>query len=407
DKVMLTNEDPYDYPSRSILPQGYLGHDESIKGYPYDFEKAEKLLDDAGYTRDDSNSRFNLTISAFLIDEYQITQGTLGHIISSLSKLGINCELIIEDKEILQEKLENGEIDIFLLDTIHDTDSAFLYVYLHSEGIYNYCGFRNDIVDLLLELSIATPVIQEREYYYQQIQKICQEKVPYLLLVESGITYTRAKHVAPYVYFNGAYRFRFNCTKIFHNSKVILPNVEITKSNNNNLKTMTDIKVKENALYFPFTDAIVTNFNEQPITVTMRMSNELTRFLPDHEEKGKFYEVLTDEPNLPYRVRCYYDLPELDKDRSIDQLAIFEYDDRDETWIELTTKTSNSSLKYLEVELIGSYSLLRLGELAAEITYKFLPFVAIITVFMSGIISITIFYNQKIAKYVQKMEETL
>ena len=92
------------------------------------------------------------------------------------------------------------------------------------------------------------------------------------------------------------------------------------------------------------------------------------------------------------------------ENKSYSHLALFEYDEEKETWREIKTIASNTSLSYVEIEIKGGYKLLRLDESLKDIiqlTYKFLPVVSIFTILMIIIISITITKNQKVAKYVK------
>ncbi len=384
-----------DIPLRSILPQGFLGHDASIEGYPYDPERANNLLDEEGYTRDAFNNRFSLTISG--------ESNVISHVdfvSSSLSQIGIGCEIIYEDRK---KSWEQHNIDLFISQIKEGLDPTLLYSLLHSEGRLNWGGIVNEKYDLLTTLGRSTPVKQEREYYYRQVQRISQADVPYLLFCQQNTHYLRAKHVAPYVRMIGKGSYKFNCTNISDDSSNRSHNFRAIKLENNDLKSMINIEVTDKALYFPYTDAIVTNLNNQPLTINMKMSHKLTNFLSDQESSGKFYELTTNNPDLTYRFRSYYDLSEI-INLPNDRISLFKYDEIDDKWDELETLSSNSSLQYIEVELKGSYSLLRLEESAVQITYKFLPFVAMITILMSGIISFTVFYNQKLAKYVKSME---
>ncbi|MFX0125257.1 MAG: ABC transporter substrate-binding protein [Candidatus Hodarchaeota archaeon] len=387
------------HPSRSILPPGNLGHDPSIEGYPYNPEIANNLLDEEGYTRGRDGIRFHLRMIGV-----KSWGWIMEFIAASFGEIGVICHLeVIDTLEEWETRWKQGDYDLTLLTTL-GYDSSLTYSLLHSKGIHNTGGYENKTMDYLTGKGQETPVRQERTYYYQLVQRLAQEECPYLLLEYYPVSYHRAQHLTPYFYLSGKIRFIFNCTSSSSRKSIdYSQNLKIDTVKIADLRILTDIKVADQAIYFPITDAIIVNPAIQPLEVTMKMSHQLSTFLPTQNALGKYYQIRTDNEDLYYRFRSYYD-PEEVKTKSFDQLALYEYDDEEEMWRKLDTISANTSLSYVEIELKGGDKLLRLGESiegVVQLTYNLFPFISIFTILMVVIISVTIAKNQKVAKYVK------
>jgi peptide/nickel transport system substrate-binding protein len=380
-------------PMRSLIPEGVLGHDPSIKGYPFNLEKANALLDQEGFVRGEDGIRFSLRL---IIPPFALFHGWF--IQDSLNQVGIDCE-IVEDPFYTQ-LLETGDFDIGLMNYF-PSDPHVTYQIMHSKGGKNYGGYSNSLMDSLTILGQSTPVSQEREFYYKLVLQLAQEESPFLLLQKGFFTFWKSNNTAPYFNFNDNLRFQFNYTSSEQINQSI--KLKIFQSEPTTSKSVTNVQVRTESLYFPITDAIITNTRKEPLLVEkIQMSYNLGTFVSQQNEQGKFFLIDIDDPDQEYRFRCYYDLDEILNMRK-DSLMLYEYNQNDETWIELDTDNSNSSLQFLEVKLRGGITLLRLGETLIQITYRFLPFVTIFSFLLVIIISITIFNNQKLAKHIKRV----
>jgi ABC-type transport system substrate-binding protein len=317
DKKAYADENDFAHPSRSILPSGNLGHDPSVEGYPYNPELANNLLDEEGLTRGRDNIRFHLRMIGVKGWEWG-----MDFIAASFGEIGVMCHVeVIDTLEEWETRWIQGDFDLTHFTTL-GYDSSLTYSLLHSKGIHNNGGYENKTMDYLTEKGQETPVRQERIYFYQLVQQLAQEESPYLLLEYYPVPYHRAQHLSPYFYLSGKLRFIFNCTSS-NQSIINSPNFKIDTTKTADLRILTDIKVADQAIYFPITDAIIVNPNIQPLEVTMKMSHQLKTFIPTQNARGKFYQIETDNEELPYRFRSYYDTEEVKTD-SYDQLALYE-----------------------------------------------------------------------------------
>ncbi|MFX1507933.1 MAG: ABC transporter substrate-binding protein [Promethearchaeota archaeon] len=398
-KVALVQDAPHLNltPLRSIIPPGMFGYDSSVVGYPYNPDLANSLLDGAGYTRDENGTRFSLTI---------VHPGPLSGVLSeNIQDLGIEYNIVNDTSESHDEwfrQRAKGDFDL-TFSYIIDFDPRYTYSLLHSTGAKNVGAFVNPALDSFTIMGRSTPVRQEREYYYSLVQNVTQEESPYLLLYSRGYKYWQAKDLAPYFHLSGSYRFNFNYTNpMFDSSLSPFPQYKIHESSSSPPKTVSNVEVKDQAIYFPITDVIITNPANESIITTVKMSHNLKDFLPSANAFGKYFTVEINKLDTFYRFRCYYDSSEV-KGPSTTNLAMYKYQETTGSWKLLPTIIANSSLHYIEVVLESEFNLLRLCEVLRQVTYKLIPF---ITILMLPIIIIILFImvrNQQMAKYVRRV----
>ncbi|MFW9990774.1 MAG: ABC transporter substrate-binding protein [Candidatus Odinarchaeota archaeon] len=379
-------------PLRTFIPRGIIGYDPEIKGYPYDLKTANSLLDQERYFRDQNGFRFSLNI---VVNPLICDRG-VRVINESLSQLGINCT-IINDLS-MTNLTERGEFDIAVRLT-PVFDPAITNLHLSSNGSHNYGGYSNQLIDFFTELGQQTPVRQEREYYYGQVQKIAQEDCPFLLLIERYHAYHKSRSTSPYFHLNPNLRFHFNYTQnptTNSRSRLSQQQVELPK-------LLKDVEVQKESLYFPVTDTIITNEHDEPLNVTVQMSHYLESFIPNQQEQGKFILLETTSKGEFYKFRLYYDLDEIAGIHR-DDLVLFGYNNSDNTWNELDIFSSNSSLRFIEVQVSGEYNLFRLGRRVSEMSYFFVPMFLLIILGVVGVSFYTLITNFKL---VEKIKEEL
>ncbi len=380
-------------PMTNLLSPTILFHDESILGFPYNVSLANELLDQAGYTKDAEGWRFALRI----VGSANRRSEVIG---SYLEAIGIYPIPIFS--EDWGKDWREGNYDILLFGASETYDPDFIRRYLHSSILTNTGKYKNATIDELLTLGAQSPVPQEREYYYHQLQPLIQEEAPYLFLTYNHNVYAVAAHLTPYIFINKIAAFSFNYSlpseNSFENSKrknshSIEKEQEFQINENvHNLAYYTNVEISEYPIYFPFTDAIISTINQQRLTVDLTMSHNLKTFLPTQDESGKFIRVISDNEDVNYRLRCYYDLDEVEGIPQ-KQLILFQYIKKENSWKELETVSSNSLFRYLEVEIIGKDNLIRFGETLLRKTFKYVPYFVIIILGITCSAIFTVFYN--------------
>ncbi|HDI31303.1 MAG TPA: ABC transporter substrate-binding protein [Thermofilum sp.] len=156
----------------------------NVKLPEYDPEKANKILDEAGYERGTDGFRFKLS--------YVIWQGpeeeAMGQIIKErLKEIGIDVEIKVLEFSLWLEKVYKGdEYDLTVVDGFQGPDPANLRFRVTGEPpvSLNLAHYNNTEVIELFEKGekIADPEL--RKEYYWKIQEILAEDLPYLPLVD-------------------------------------------------------------------------------------------------------------------------------------------------------------------------------------------------------------------------------
>ena len=106
-----------------IWPTGQEGYQDWLSSWPYgrnesNFDAAEQLLADNGYTADDP---YGLTVTTYSSPVFQQAAGTIR---DALSGLGVEIELEQAPFATLQERGENGDLQMYSLGWIWSWESV-------------------------------------------------------------------------------------------------------------------------------------------------------------------------------------------------------------------------------------------------------------------------------------------
>lgn len=100
-----------------------------------------------------------------------------------LSYVGIAITLDLLDEQALRRTLANRDYDLFITYTPAWLDPHELVrPLLHSDGPDNLMGYRNSLVDRLIERAIATPDVDARTDAYRRLQQVLLVEVPLIVL---------------------------------------------------------------------------------------------------------------------------------------------------------------------------------------------------------------------------------
>lgn len=155
--------------------------------YPYDLAAAEKLLDEAGYPRGSSNTRFTLTLD-YIGDENRV----VGEFIrGALSRIGVGIELRGQDFGTLVSRVyKDREFQLMVvgLGNLFDPQVGVQRLYwskniVQGVAFSNGSGYSNPEVDQLLEASAVELDTAKRVDMWKQVQKIIMQDVPNFPLV--------------------------------------------------------------------------------------------------------------------------------------------------------------------------------------------------------------------------------
>jgi len=181
----------------------------NVNRYPYDPERAKKLLSEAGWSDADGDGildkdgrPFEFTIITNQGNEVRRKTGEI--IQRHLSKVGIRVNLrIIEWAAFLSQFIDRRDFDATLLGWISGPDPNLFNVWHSSktgEGELNFITFKNEEADRMLEMGVGTFDRGERKKYYDRLQEILAEEQPYTFLFvpdELPIIHARFRNVQP------------------------------------------------------------------------------------------------------------------------------------------------------------------------------------------------------------------
>ncbi|SKA10305.1 ABC transporter substrate-binding protein [Selenihalanaerobacter shriftii] len=181
-------------PASGILPPGMPGYNEDIEGYPYDQEKAKKLLAEAGYP-DGLPGEYEL-----IYNTSKSHQAIAEAVQANLKEIGVNIKLSNLDWGSYIKRVDNGETQIFRLGWIADYPDPdnFLYVKFHSENAGpggNAVFYNNPEFDKIAEKARGMKPGEERLKLYQKAEKMVVNDAPWIPIYY----YTRVAVAKPFV----------------------------------------------------------------------------------------------------------------------------------------------------------------------------------------------------------------
>ncbi|MBF0227486.1 MAG: ABC transporter substrate-binding protein, partial [Desulfobacterales bacterium] len=157
-----------------------------VNMYHQDFEKANKLLDEAGYPRDKKGKRFSFRVT-YIPDKSANNRRLMEYFHELfLLKLGIDAKIEHPENFVAwAEKIANWDFDV-TLDNVYNWGDPVIGVhrtYLSSnirKGVIwsNTQGYSNPVVDELLEKAGSELNFEKRYAFYKKFQKIITDELP-------------------------------------------------------------------------------------------------------------------------------------------------------------------------------------------------------------------------------------
>ena len=181
-------------PAKGILPPGFPGYNNDVRGYSFDPIRAKQLLEESAYGNDLEN------LPAITIT----TPGSFGANVSLDMEvvlqmwernLGITAEFQQTEYATFLKDLHKRRFQMFDIGWIADYPDPenFLDILFHSESSNNHTNYNNPDVDrLLVEARVETDE-NARLALYNQIEQIILDDAPWVPLWYSGESYTLVK----------------------------------------------------------------------------------------------------------------------------------------------------------------------------------------------------------------------
>jgi len=162
-------------------------HADGLTQYPYDPELAGSMLDEAGWVMGDDGVRekddVKLSFSCTTITGDQARRPIAELTQQLFKEVGIDMQLEEAPVASILEAMRQGDMDCSLFNWTYgsaiDPDASST---LRSDGANNFSQFRNDRVDELLDAGLLETDPEARRAYYDELQEIIVEEVPFLFL---------------------------------------------------------------------------------------------------------------------------------------------------------------------------------------------------------------------------------
>jgi len=163
----------------------------NVKRYPYDPEKAKRLLAEAGWRDRDGDGildRYGRPFEFTIVTNQgnDLRAKTAEIIQRRLAEIGIRVKIrIVEWAAFLKEFIDKRKFEAVILGWTGSIDPD-VYNIFHSSKTeppeYNFVSYKNPEVDKLLELGRHTFDRKKRKEYYFRLQEILAEDQPYTFL---------------------------------------------------------------------------------------------------------------------------------------------------------------------------------------------------------------------------------
>ena len=170
---------------------------EDAKMPEYDLEKAQALLEEAGYTKDEDGYYFETTFSVMSgFDDFCTV------IADNMDKMGIKVKLDVLDFNIWSEQiLDDYNFEISALGGFQGPDVLGTTRRWTTNGAINASRYSNEAVDELAAKAVSASSDEERNEYMKEIQTYLAQDIPHILVVmyEDQAPFKNYIHGNPYV----------------------------------------------------------------------------------------------------------------------------------------------------------------------------------------------------------------
>lgn len=189
-------------PARGPIVSGNPNHfDATLPKFEYSPQKANKLLDEAGYPKGAGGVRFKLTQNFLPYGEEWVRQGE--YIRQELGKIGIQVETQSLDMGGWLKRIYTDWDYHFTSNFTHNysdptigVQRAFVSTNIRKGASFsNSMNYANPKLDALLNKAAALPDGAERKKTWDEVQQILRADLPVIFLIEIGYTHIWNKRV--------------------------------------------------------------------------------------------------------------------------------------------------------------------------------------------------------------------
>jgi len=169
--------------ANSVLPIAQWAYEPNVASYPYDPERATRLLDEAGKVAKDGGPRLKLTLKTSTLS---LSRKTGEAIQAQLERIGIRLDLQTLERQKLTQDMNDGAFQLYLNTSVGGNQSTDIFNFMyHSKSIppngQNRSRYKNPLVDKLLDESTLAPASRRKEIF-SEVQKILANDLPQIYL---------------------------------------------------------------------------------------------------------------------------------------------------------------------------------------------------------------------------------
>jgi peptide/nickel transport system substrate-binding protein len=169
-------------PATGMLSPQHWAYEPHVKVYPFDPDKARRLLDQAGYP-EKRGVRFTLTFKATTSELSRVIAEAMQY---QLSRVGIQVEIRTYEWGTFYADIKSGNFQLYVLTWVSITEPDFYHYIFHSASLppggANRGHYLDSEVDRLLLTGRQTSDLSERKAAYSRVQQILAEDLPYVSL---------------------------------------------------------------------------------------------------------------------------------------------------------------------------------------------------------------------------------
>ena len=168
----------------SVLPPQHWAYSGDVAHYPFDPEKANALLESAGYHRGKDGTRFHLTMKTSTEETTRLLAAVLQ---DQLRKVGIALDIRSFEFATFYADVVKGSFQLYSLRWIGGNEDPDIFYYaFHSSSFppkhANRSYYVNPEMDRLIEAGRSTVDQEKRKPIYAQVQQILARDLPYINL---------------------------------------------------------------------------------------------------------------------------------------------------------------------------------------------------------------------------------
>jgi peptide/nickel transport system substrate-binding protein len=166
----------------SVLPPEHWAYNGDVAHYAYDPEKANQVLDAAGYARDQDGIRFHLAMKTGTEETTRLLAAVMQQ---QLRQVGIALDIRSFEFATFYADVMKGAFQLYSLRWVGGNEDPDIFYYaFHSSSFppkhANRSYYVNPEMDRLIEAGRSTTDQEKRKQIYVQVQQILARDLPYI-----------------------------------------------------------------------------------------------------------------------------------------------------------------------------------------------------------------------------------